>query len=138
VDYNLILKTAGIKITPHKIAILSLFHQRKHLNANEIVHILTNKKINISIATVYRILASFEAHKLVNKHNFGDDQAIYELYEAEEHHDHLICIKCGLVVEFSNQEMEDLQKSIAQKNNFIILRHSLIIYGNCDRCNQTN
>lgn len=129
------LKDCKIKITPHKIAILELFVQHKHIGAMQIVNTLAKQSIEISLATVYRILASFEEHKLISKHNFGNEQAIYELNNSLEHHDHLICTKCAKVIEFSNQEIEDLQISIAKLNNFQVINHTLNIYGICESCN---
>lgn len=129
------LKMCKIKITPHKLAILELFVQHKHIGAMQIVNQLATQSIEISLATVYRILASFEEHKIISKHNFGNEQAIYELNNSLEHHDHLICSKCATVVEFSNQQIEDLQMTIAKLNNFQVLSHTLNIYGICERCN---
>lgn len=130
------LKDCKIKITPHKIAILELFVQHKHISAMEIVNTLAKQSIEISLATVYRILSSFEEHKLISKHNFGNEQAIYELNNSLEHHDHLICTSCSKVIEFSNQQIEDLQISIAQLNNFQLLSHTLNIYGVCENCSK--
>ena len=102
-----------------------------------IVQQLHEKQNDISIATVYRILASFEAHKIITKHNFGNEQAIYELTCAGEHHDHLICISCGQVIEFVNQQIEELQLAIAHQNKFEVFSHSLNIYGRCCQCSGT-
>ena len=133
-NYEQYLKERGVKITRHKLAVLELFAEQKHLDANIIVQQLHEKKTDISIATVYRILASFEAQQIVTKHNFGNEQAIYELASAGEHHDHLICIYCRKVIEFVDEQIEDRQRTIAQQNNFEIFSHSLNIYGRCQHC----
>lgn len=129
-----LLKRYNIKITPHKLAVLELFTMHKHLDANQIIRLLNANSSNISSATVYRILANFEQHAVISKHNFGNDQAIYELNENESHHDHLICLGCGVVIEFNNPQIEEIQIQIANANNFSMLSHNLNIYGHCKNC----
>lgn len=128
------LKQAGIKITQHKLAVLELFAEHKHLDALEISRIFHKKNVDISLATIYRILSSFEEHKIITKHNFGNEHANYELSVSNEHHDHLICIKCGKVVEFVNEKIEELQLQIAKQNSFELYSHTLNIYGICNEC----
>jgi Fur family ferric uptake transcriptional regulator len=130
-----LLKRYNIKVTPHKLAVLELFTTHKHLDANQIIRYLNSNSSNISSATVYRILANFEQNAVINKHNFGNDQAIYELNQNENHHDHLICLSCGVVIEFNNPQIEEIQIQIAQANNFSMLSHNLNIYGHCKNCN---
>lgn len=130
------IKNKGIKITKHKLSVLELFNSYKHLDATQIYEILHQKNINISIATIYRILSIFEQNHILEKHNFNDDQFIYELID-EKHHDHLICVKCRKVIEFTNDEIEELQEQIARHNKFEILDHSLNIYGICHDCKNT-
>lgn len=131
------LKDRGIKITQHKLAILDLFCEHKHLDAPAIVELLHEKKAAASLATVYRILSSFEIHKIIIKHNFGTEHAIYELItSADEHHDHLVCVKCGQVIEFVDEQIENLQILIAKQNNFEVYSHTLNIYGYCQQCTQ--
>jgi Fur family ferric uptake transcriptional regulator len=130
------IKNKGIKLTKHKIAIWNLFHQYKHLDANQIYELLNKQNIHIGIATIYRILINFEKHSIVDKHFFNNEQYTYELKINNNHHDHLICIKCHHVIEFCNNEIESLQQEIANKNNFIIINHSLNIYGVCKICQQ--
>jgi Fur family ferric uptake transcriptional regulator len=129
-----LLKRYDIKVTPHKLAVLELFTTHKHLDANQIIRLLNKNSSNISSATVYRILANFEQHSVISKHNFGNDQAIYELNQNENHHDHLICLSCGVVIEFNNPQIEEIQIQIAQANNFSMLSHNLNIYGHCKNC----
>ena len=129
-----ILKRYNIKITPHKLAVLELFAEHKHLDANQIIRYLNSNSSNISSATVYRILANFEQNAVITKHNFGNDQAIYELNQNENHHDHLICLGCGMVIEFNNPQIEEIQIQIAKANNFTMFNHNLNIYGHCQKC----
>lgn len=130
------LKTKGIKLTRHKIAIWELFNNYKHLDANQIYTLLSNQNIAIGIATIYRILINFEKHNIIDKHNFNNEQSTYELKITNNHHDHLICIKCNIVSEFYSEEIEKLQQQIAKKNQFNIVNHSLNIYGICNNCNK--
>ena len=116
------------------MAILELFSLYKHLDASQIYNILNNQGIHISLATIYRVLTSFETNAIVEKHNFNTEQATYELINPDEHHDHLICIQCHKVLEFLNENIEQLQKDIAINNNFKIVSHSLNIYGICNDC----
>lgn len=128
------VKNKGVKLTKHKIAILDLFNIHKHLDATQIYNILINNGINISLATIYRVLTNFERNDIIEKHNFNNEHAIYELVKQNEHHDHLICIKCHNVFEFIDEKIEHLQNEIAKANNFKIVSHSLNIYGICNNC----
>ena len=128
------LKDTGLKLTKHKLAMLNLFKTHKHLNANQIYELLRNQNDIISIATIYRILSTLEAKNILVKHNFADDQFTYELLNSNDHHDHLICIKCNNVIEFIDSDIEKLQNQIAENNNFDIISHSLNIYGICRDC----
>src|SRR3990167_4950748 len=128
------IKNIGVKITKHKLVILELFDLYKHLDAGKIYALLTNQGVNISLATIYRILSSFEANNIVVKHNFNEDQSIYELAKPNEHHDHLICIKCHKVIEFFDCHIEQIQEQIAKENKFKIVNHHLNLYGICEDC----
>ena len=129
-----IIKNTGFKVTKHKLVILELFDMYKHLDASQIYSLLTNQGINISLATIYRVLAAFEANKIIVKHNFNEDQSIYELATPDEHHDHLICLKCHKVIEFYDCDIEKIQEEIALKNKFKIVNHHLNLYGICEDC----
>ena len=127
-------KNSGVKITKHKLVILELIELYKHLDAAKIYALLTNRGINISLATIYRVLSAFEANHLIVKHNFNEDQSIYELVRPDEHHDHLICLKCHTVIEFFNCNIEKIQEQIALDNRFKIVNHHLNLYGICEEC----
>lgn len=134
IDSKHFLKQCNIKVTPHKIAILEIFERFRHLDAMQIIKALDKKGIVISTATVYRVLSEFEHHQIIMKHNFGNEQAIYELYKDSDHHDHLICLVCGKVTEFINPQIEELQLKIAAENNFVVSSHYLNIFGKCSDC----
>lgn len=105
--------------------------EKKHLSAEDIYKVLLNSGEEIGLATIYRVLTQFEGAGLVIRHHFETAQAVFEL-ERGKHHDHLICVKCGKIVEFVDESIETKQKEIAAENGFRISDHSLIIYGICD------
>lgn len=126
------LKKAGLKITLPRMKILELLEQcdPHHQSAEDIYRSLMDAGEEIGLATVYRVLTQFETAGLVNRHHFEGGQAVFELNHGH-HHDHLVCIKCGKVVEFVDAMIEDRQKQIARDKGFEITEHSLIIYGRC-------
>jgi len=123
------LRKAGLKVTQPRKRILELLEETgsKHLTADDIYRVFMQSGEDIGLATVYRVLNQFETAGLVAKHNFEGGQAYYEL-DSGEHHDHMVCVKTGKVVEFVNQEIENLQKKIADEHGFEIVDHSLVIY----------
>ena len=123
------LKQAGLKIThPRKRILEVLESQRnKHLTADDIYRCLVEANEEIGLATVYRVLNQFEAAGLVEKHNFESGQAYYEL-DSGVHHDHMVCVETGKVIEFISHEIEAAQKKIADEQGYDIEDHSLVIY----------
>ena len=130
------LKRAGLKVTLPRMKILEVLESsdKRHLSAEDIYRILLDADEEIGLATIYRVLTQFEGAGLVLRHHFETGQAVFEL-ERGKHHDHLICVKCGKIVEFVDESIEAKQKEIAKKNGFRISDHSLIIYGICDNKN---
>ncbi len=129
------LKKAGLKVTLPRMKILELLEsgQLRHQTAEDIYKTLLDQGEEIGLATVYRVLTQFEGAGLVTRHHFEGGQAVFELNEGE-HHDHLVCVSCGKVVEFVDEVIERHQQQIAQENGFEITEHSLIIYGRCSKC----
>lgn len=128
------LRKAGLKVTHPRIQILSLLEQteQKHMTADEIYRALMEQGEDIGLATVYRVLSQFESARLVRKHMFDDGsgrppQACYELDEGE-HHDHMVCMETGEVLEFFDEEIERRQEEIAHAHGFEIVDHSLVMY----------
>jgi len=123
------LRKAGLKVTQPRKLILELLDEsgNKHLTADDIYRVLIQAGEDIGLATVYRVLNQFEAAGLVVKHNFESGQAYYEL-DSGEHHDHMVCVETGTVIEFSNSEIERLQAEIAAEHGYDIEDHSLVIY----------
>ena len=127
------LKKAGLKVTLPRMKILELLEVSSHMHqtAEDIYKALLDAGEEIGLATVYRVLTQFETAGLVNRHHFESGQAVFELNQGG-HHDHLVCVKCGKVVEFVDNTIEERQQRIAEDNGFTITEYSLIIYGNCN------
>ena len=123
------LRKVGLKVTQPRKRILDLLEEvgNKHVTADDIYRVLMQAGDDIGLATVYRVLNQFETAGLVVKHNFEGGQAYYEL-DSGEHHDHMVCVETGTVIEFSNAEIERLQAEIAEKHGYDIEDHSLVIY----------
>ena len=123
------LRKVGLKVTQPRKRILVLLEEtvNKHMTADDIYRVLMQAGDDIGLATVYRVLNQFEAAGLVVKHNFEGGQAFYEL-DSGMHHDHMVCIETGKVIEFSNDEIERLQAQIAAEHGYDIEDHSLVIY----------
>ena len=122
------LRNVGLKVTHPRIRVLEILeNSHEHLTAENIYKLLLEESEDIGLATVYRVLTQFEAAGLVIKHNFEGGQAVYEL-DRGQHHDHMIDVTTGKVVEFVNEEIERLQHDIAAKHGFEIVDHSLVLY----------
>ena len=123
------LKKLGLKVTHPRIRILEILGSEgvRHLSAEDLYRRLLADGEDIGLATVYRVLTQFEAAGLVEKHNFESGTAVYEL-DRGQHHDHMVCVESGKVIEFSNAEIERLQKQIAAEHGYEIEDHSLVLY----------
>lgn len=128
------LKNIGLKATLPRLKILDLFESssKRHLTAEEVYRLLIAEDIDIGLATVYRVLTQFEQAGLLIRHHFVSDKAVYEL-NSGEHHDHLVCLQCGRVEEFFDEEIERRQKKVAAQRGFTIHDHSLHIYADCTK-----
>lgn len=127
------LNKAGLKITLPRLLILRTFHQttKRHLNAADVYKHLNDEGLDIGLATVYRSLMQFAESGILSKHNFDAGKAVFEL-TATHHHDHLICLRCGKIVEFIDASIEARQEEIAMQHGFLIEDHAMTIYGVCD------
>jgi Fur family ferric uptake transcriptional regulator len=126
------LKNAGLKATLPRLKVLSLFENSKerHLSAEDIYKVMINAGEDVGLATVYRVLTQFEQAGLLIRHHFESGKAVFEL-NAGGHHDHVVCMKCGRVAEFYDEEIEKRQENAAAKLGFTMQDHSLTIYGLC-------
>lgn len=128
------LKKLGLKITHPRIKILELLETngKRHMSAEEVYKTLSEAGEEIGLATVYRVLTQFETAGLVLRHYFDNGRtSIFELAERD-HHDHLICVNCGRIIEFSDKIIEKRQANIAQEYGLNIRDHCLYIYAECD------
>ncbi|MEL7187603.1 MAG: ferric iron uptake transcriptional regulator [Pseudomonadota bacterium] len=123
------LRQAGLKVTLPRLKILEILESSKtrHMSAEDIYKQLLQDGEDIGLATVYRVLTQFESAGLVTRHNFEGGHSVFELDDGE-HHDHMVCIESGDVVEFMSDEIERLQHEIADKHGFELLDHSLVLY----------
>jgi len=123
------LRKAGLKITLPRLKILEILEGAKdrHLSAEDIYKELLNSGEDIGLATVYRVLTQFEAAGLVTRHNFEGGHSVFELDDGD-HHDHMVCVDSGQVIEFVNEEIERLQHEIAEEYGFELIDHSLVLY----------
>lgn len=128
----------GLKTTRQREVIAREFLAHKgHLSAEALLERVRSSDKRISLATVYRTLKLLEESGLASSHRFGDEHAIFEAkLEAESHHDHLICLKCGRIIEFMDAQIEKLQEKVAQKHNFVSQWHRLELYGHCADCRE--
>lgn len=131
------LKQAGLKVTLPRMKILDILHEKAdaHMSADDVYRVLLESDEDIGLATVYRVLTQFEAAGLIQRHNFSGGQAVFELNQGE-HHDHILCVSCGIIEEFYDESIERLQLKIAEKSGFELVDHSLVLYGKCKDCNK--
>lgn len=129
------LKEIGLKATGPRIKILNIFQHSgvRHLTAEDVYRVLLTEKIDIGLATVYRVLTQFEQAGLLLRHHFETGKAVFELNDGT-HHDHLVCIHCHKVEEFYDSEIEKRQEKIAQQYGFKIEDHEMYLYGTCRAC----
>ena len=123
------LRKAGLKITLPRLKILEILEgtRSRHMSAEDIYKQLLKAGEDIGLATVYRVLTQFEAAGLVTRHNFEGGHSVFELDDGD-HHDHMVCVETGDVVEFVSEEIERLQYEIAEKYGYELIDHSL--FGN--------
>jgi Fur family ferric uptake transcriptional regulator len=124
-----------LKNTSQRMIILKAFlRQDSHLSTEDFYLQLRKKHPGIGYATVHRTLKLFAECGIAAERNFGDGQMRFEVRHDNEHHDHLVCTECGRIIEFENQQIEQLQLDVAQKHNFFIKDHRLELYGLCQAC----
>ena len=133
------LKASGLKATLPRMKILEIFQSStvRHLTAEDVYKILLTENMDVGLATVYRVLTQFEQAGLLHRNHFESGKAIFELNEGS-HHDHLVCLDCGRVEEFFDDQIEKRQHAIAEERGFSIAEHSLALYGNCTKVNCAN
>ena len=132
------LKSSGLKVTLPRLKILELFQNsvangERHLSADDVYRVLMGEQMDIGFATVYRVLTQFEQAGILVRRNFESGKALYELNEGEPH-DHLLCLSCGKVEEFSDAQIEARQHEIAEQHGYVLHERAMSLYGVCAEC----
>ena len=123
------LKKAGLKVTLPRLRILELLEDKKemHLSAEDIYKKLLEAGEDVGLATVYRVLTQFEQAGIVVKNNFEEGRAVYELHQ-DQHHDHMVCVETGKIIEFHDEIIEQRQSDVAKDLGYDIVDHSMVLY----------
>jgi Fur family ferric uptake transcriptional regulator len=136
------LRKVGLKVTLPRLKVLEILENspQRHMSAEDVYKALLDQGEEIGLATVYRVLTQFEAAGLVSRHHFegwqtGSGHSVFEM-DSGEHHDHLLCVRCGKIEEFVDETIEERQQELARKAGFRMTDHCLYIYGICADCQQ--
>lgn len=123
------LRKAGLKVTLPRVKILQMLDttDQRHMSAEDVYKALMEAGEDVGLATVYRVLTQFEAAGLVVRHNFDGGHAVFELADGG-HHDHMVCVDSGDVIEFFDPEIEKLQKEIVKRHGYDLVDHNLVLY----------
>ncbi|MCC2604297.1 ferric iron uptake transcriptional regulator [Planctobacterium marinum] len=137
-DQNQELKKAGLKVTLPRLKILEILKEPKnqHISAEDVYKILLEQGEDIGLATVYRVLNQFDDAGILDRHHFEGGKSVFEISD-KNHHDHLVCLDCGKVIEFEDDVIETRQKEICEAHGIKLTNHSLYLYGRCidGKCN---
>jgi Fur family ferric uptake transcriptional regulator len=130
------LKNSGLKATAPRIKVLEVFQRsaERHLSAEEVFKLLLAEGADVGLATIYRVLLQFEQAGILSRNHFETGKAVFELNEGQ-HHDHLVCLDCGRVEEFFDEQIEQRQKAVAQARGFALQDHALALYATCTKTN---
>jgi Fur family ferric uptake transcriptional regulator len=130
-EQNQELRKAGLKITLPRVKILQILespeHGAQHMSAEDVYRALLAAGEDVGLATVYRVLTQFEGAGLVTRHHFETGHSVFEVAKGE-HHDHMVCVSSGEVVEFTDPVIEQRQREIAKEHGFELMDHSLVLY----------
>ena len=123
------LKKAGLKVTLPRLKVLQVLESAEphHMSAEDVYRHLLETDDSVGLATVYRVLTQFQAAGIVERHNFDDGHAVYELADSA-HHDHMVDVESGTVTEFVNDDIEALQQEIAEAHGYELVDHELVLY----------
>lgn len=130
-DENQELRKAGLKVTLPRVKILQILESaetgQRHMSAEDVYRALLTAGEDVGLATVYRVLTQFETAELVTRHNFETGHSVFEL-DKGEHHDHMVCIESGDVIEFSDPIIEERQRQISKDHGYDLVDHALVLY----------
>ena len=123
-EFSEALKNEKLKLTPQRSSIFEeVIYGEKHRECDEIFKSLESKGLNVSRATVYRTLDILSKYDFVRTMDIGDGKVRYESKIDDPHHDHMICVETGKIIEFVSDEIEDIQDQIAEKHGYEIIKH---------------
>ena len=132
-QFRSFMRGRGLKSTRQRDEIASwFFHAGGHLSADDIYRRVKEVSPGIGFSTVYRTMRLLREAGLVQERHFGDGEALYE--NVSDHHDHCICNVCGSIVEFENDQIEELQHQVAERFGFSLQSHKMELYGTCAQC----
>lgn len=127
-------KSKNLKQTKQRSLIVNTFAELDgHIDAEELYRAVERRDSTIGMATIYRTLALLVESGFVEEQSFADGKAVYEIKFPNDHHDHLVCLGCGDVLEFKNDQIEALQERIAKEHGFVLQSHRLDMYGYCSK-----
>ncbi len=130
-EENQELRKVGLKVTLPRVKILQILESSErgpqHLSAEDVYRALLAAGEDVGLATVYRVLTQFETAGLVTRHNFETGHSVFELAKGD-HHDHMVCVESGDVVEFGDSIIEERQRQIAADHGYELVDHSLVLY----------
>ena len=133
------VRSVGLRVTSPRVRILQIleeaYKRREHMSAEDIYQALLHSSEDFGPATVYRVLSQFEAVGLVRRLHFEYERSVFELNRGK-HHDHLVCLGCGKIMEFLDDLIEERQLKVARESGFTMTDHSLNIYGHCQTCSE--
>ncbi len=125
------LRRAGLKVTLPRVKILQILENaspaEQHMSAEDVYRALLDAGEDVGLATVYRVLTQFETAGLVTRHNFETGHSVFELAKGE-HHDHMVCMESGDVIEFVDPVIEKRQHQLAEEHGYELVDHSLVLY----------
>ena len=130
------LRNTGLKVTQPRLRILEIFQKgtQRHMTAEDVYRVLLDEQQDIGLATVYRVLTQFEQAGILLRSNFESGKSVFELKDGK-HHDHLVCLNCGRVEEFTDPEIERRQNRVAKERGFAVVEHALYLYAECTKKN---
>jgi len=134
-ELNRFIAGKGLKNTKQREAVAEVFFSTTgHISAEELYQKVSKKHPGIGLTTVYRTLKLLTEAGLAKERRFGEPQGVFEKEDSDKHHDHLICTRCGKIIEFKNPKIEKLQDEVASKYGFVVEDHKMELYGLCSNC----
>ena len=134
-EMNRYLAEKGLKSTRQRDAVAEIFFSTQgHISAEELYLKVSKSHPGIGLTTVYRTLRLLTEAGLAKERRFGEPQGVFEKEDTERHHDHLICTRCGRIIEFKEPSIEKMQEDVARRYGFVVTDHKMELYGLCKSC----